>query len=166
MPDSLSSCARTTPSLQERYAPTSICFGCGPANDKGLRIRTLPAATGSDLVIADWTSEYHHQAFEGMVNGGILGALLDCHSNWAAAWHLMQRDQLEKPPVTVTGGFHVRLKKPTPSLSPLHLEARAVESDGPKVRVEATISCNGDVTATCDGRFIAVKPGHPAYHGW
>ena len=27
------------PSVQERYAPQSICFGCGPANDKGLRIR-------------------------------------------------------------------------------------------------------------------------------
>ena len=24
-----------------------------------------------------------------MLNGGIVGALLDCHSNWAAAYHLM-----------------------------------------------------------------------------
>ena len=31
----------TEPSLQEKYAPQSICFGCGPANDKGLRIRSI-----------------------------------------------------------------------------------------------------------------------------
>ena len=153
-------------SLQERYAPHSICFGCGPANPEGLRIRSLPASEDSDLLLADWTSEEHHQAFEGMVNGGILGALLDCHSNWAAAWHLKLRDDLDKPAVTVTGSFHVRLKKPTPSSRPLRLEARVVESDGPKVRVEATVTCEGDVTATCEGYFIAVKPGHPAYHGW
>ena len=73
-----------------------------------------------------------------MVNGGILGALLDCHSNWAAAWHLMRRDGLERPPVTVTARFDVRLRRPTPSDRPLHIEARAVNSDGPKVEIQAS----------------------------
>ena len=153
-------------SLQERFAPDSICFGCGPANQQGLRMRILPASEESDLVVAEWTSLDHHQAFKGILNGGIAGVLLDCHSNWAAAWHLSLRDDLDRPPVTVTASFHVRLKRPTPSLSPLHLEARAIQSDGSKVRVEASICCDGVVTATCEGRFIAVKPGHPAYHGW
>ena len=156
----------TAASLQERYAPDSICFGCGPANGKGLRIRTVPISDESDLVVAEWTSLEHHQAFEGILNGGIVGALLDCHSNWAAAWHLKLRDDSETPPVTVTGSFHVRLKRPTPSLRPLHLEARAVESKGAKVRVEATVFCDGLLTATCEGRFIAVRADHPAYHGW
>ena len=31
-----------------------------------------------------------HEAFAGVVNGGILGTLLDCHANWTAAWHLMR----------------------------------------------------------------------------
>ena len=30
-----------TKSLQDTYAPTSICFGCGPANEKGLRIKSF-----------------------------------------------------------------------------------------------------------------------------
>jgi hypothetical protein len=34
--------------------------------------------------------EAHHEAFPGMLNGGIAGALLDCHSNWTAAHHLMK----------------------------------------------------------------------------
>ena len=64
------------PSLQEKYAPQSICFGCGPANDKGLRIRSF--LDGGEVVL-DWTPEKHHEAFPGMLNGGIIGALLDCH---------------------------------------------------------------------------------------
>ena len=28
-------------SLQETYAPNNRCFGCGPANDQGLRIRSV-----------------------------------------------------------------------------------------------------------------------------
>ena len=119
-----------------------------------------------DLVLADWTSEEHHQAFEGMLNGGIAGALLDCHSNWAAAWHLMRRDGLERPPVTVTARFDVKLLRPTQALVPLHLEARVTESDGAKVRVDATLACDGVTTATCAGLFVAVEPGHPAHHAW
>ena len=87
------------PSLQERYAPQSICFGCGPANEKGLRIRSF--LDGGEVVM-DWTPSPEHQAFPGMLNGGIIGALLDCHSNWAAAYHLMRRTGAERPPCTVT----------------------------------------------------------------
>lgn len=156
----------TSPCLQERFAPDSICFGCGPANRRGLHVRSFPLSGDGDEVVARWQAEPHQQAFEGVLNGGIIGTLLDCHSNWAAAWHLKRRDRLERPPVTVTAGFHVRLRKPTPIASPLELRARAVESDGPKVRVEAELSSDGEITATCEGRFVAVEPDHPAYHGW
>ena len=33
-------------SLQDRYAPNNACFGCGPANDKGLRIKSRPDGGG------------------------------------------------------------------------------------------------------------------------
>src|SRR2546423_963823 len=69
-------------SLQERYAPKNICFGCGPANDRGLRIRSFES--GDDFV-AEWKPEEHHQAFPGVLNGGVFRALLDCHPNLAAA---------------------------------------------------------------------------------
>ncbi|HET6344726.1 MAG TPA: PaaI family thioesterase, partial [Myxococcota bacterium] len=74
--------------LQERYAPHSTCFGCGPSNPDGLRIRSIDRG---DAVVADWTPGLHHEAFPGMLNGGIIGALLDCHSNWTAAAHLMRQ---------------------------------------------------------------------------
>jgi acyl-coenzyme A thioesterase PaaI-like protein len=165
-PESENDAARlVTPSLQERFAPGSICFGCGPANERGLRLRILPAGEEDDLVVAEWRPEAYHQAFPGVVNGGILGTLLDCHSNWAAAWHLMLRDRLEQPPVTVTASFHVRLRRPTPLGPPFHLSARAVGSEGAGVTVEAELHCDGELTATCEGRFVAVEPDHPAHHG-
>jgi len=153
--------------LQERYAPENACFGCGPANPEGLRIRSFPVTDEADAeVVGTWTPSKHHEAFEGMLNGGIIGALLDCHSNWTAAWHLMKRDDLTTPPCTVTAEFHVRMRRPTPSDQPLELSAKRVESAGSKVVVEATLGSGGTITATCTGTFVAVKPGHPAYHRW
>ena len=150
------------PSLQERYTPDGRCFGCGPANEKGLRIRSFPGGEGDDEVICRWTAETHHEAFENVVNGGIIGALLDCHSNWAAAWHVLQRDDLDALPVTVTADFHVKLKRPTPRDLPIYLKARAVQSEGKKVVVDATLEAGGKVTATCCGTFVTVGDTHPA----
>lgn len=155
-------------SLQEHYAPQNRCFGCGPANAQGLRIRSFPtdSSSGSADVVADWTPKPQYEAFEGILNGGIVGTLLDCHSNWTAVWYLMQRDSLDHAPSTVTADFHVRLRRPTPTDRPLRVVARAVESDGARVTVEAEIVSAGQVTASCRGHFVAVEPGHPAYRRW
>ena len=149
--------------LQDRYAPNNECFGCGPANPRGLRLKSR--AEG-DLVVAEWTPEPHHKAFDGVLNGGIVGALLDCHSNWTAAWALMRERGVETPPCTVTAEFHVKLRAPTPIDRPLRLEAKPAQIDGDRVVVEAELTSAGKVTATCRGVFVAVKEGHPAYHRW
>lgn len=150
-------------SLQDRFAPANKCFGCGPANERGLRIKSM---VHGEEVVAVWTPEAHHEAFEGMLNGGIIGALLDCHSNWTAAWHLMQRRGADQPPCTVTADYAVKLKRPTPSKSPVELLARVAESTDDRAVVEAQLLSGGVVCATCRGTFVAVKPGHPAYHRW
>lgn len=153
------------PCVQERFAPQNRCFGCGPANPKGLRIRSFPSGEAElDPLVCDWMPSPHHEAFGNVLNGGIIGAVLDCHGNWAAAWYLMKRDGLEQPPPTVTRDFHVRLTRPTPTDGPVHLVARAEPSDTSLVRVEVRLEAADQVTAECTGYFVAVKPGHPAYH--
>lgn len=151
-------------SLQETYAPGNECFGCGPSNPKGLRIRSF--AEGDDAAVCRWTPEAHHLAFPGVLNGGICGALLDCHSNWTAAWHLMRKAGATTPPCTVTSEFDVKLKRPTPLGTELTIRARVVESAEDRATVGATLEAAGKVTATCRGTFVAVKEGHPAYHRW
>jgi acyl-coenzyme A thioesterase PaaI-like protein len=152
-----------TQSLQELHAPNSICFGFCPANERGLRIRSIPEG---DVVVATWHPEKHHEAFPGMLSGGITGTLLDCHSNWTAAWHLMQKAGLQEPPCTVTAEYAVQLRRPIPSDRPVRLEARVVESMEDRAVVEAKLISGEKVCATCRGTFVAVKPGHPAYHRW
>lgn len=152
------------PSLQRLYAPANACFGCGPSNPKGLRLESHLGAGGE--LVATFRPEPHHEAFPGVLNGGIIGTLLDCHSNWAAAITLMQARAEASPPCTVTADFHVKLRAPTPSSGALSLVARAVQSGSDRCTVDAELSCGGKVTATCRGTFVAVKEGHPAYHRW
>jgi acyl-coenzyme A thioesterase PaaI-like protein len=155
--------ARMERSLQDTHSPEGICFGCGPRNDKGLHVQSF---VRGDEVVCDWTPSEHHQAFPGIVNGGIVGALLDCHLNWTAAHHLMRAKGLDRSPCTVTADYHVHLRRPTPVDRPLHITARVVESEGDRAVVEGEMTSDGKVTATCRGTFVAVSPGHPAFHRW
>ena len=150
-------------SLQEEFAPHNTCFGCGPSNPNGLRVRSFPR---NDEVVAEWTPQPFHEAFPGVLNGGIIGSILDCHSNWTAAWHLMKQQNLATPPCTVTADYAIKLLRPTPSAETLHLVATVVESKEDRAVIEAKLFANDKVCATCRGTFIAVKPGHPAYHRW
>ena len=152
-------------SLQETYAPNGICFGCGAANEKGLRIKSFPGENGEE-VVAEWKADEHHQAFPGMLSGGIVGTLLDCHSNWTAAHFLMKKNGKTEPDCTVTANYSVKLLRPTPFDATIYLKARVVESTEDRATVEAELIANDKVCATCRGLFVAVKEGHPAYHRW
>ena len=161
--------SQTTPpaqeciALQDRYAPENRCFGCGPKNDKGLRIKSKVVG---DEVVADFLPEPHHLAFGQVLSGGIIGALLDCHSNWTAAYGLMKAKGLEAPPCTVTAEFHVKMKRPTSLTSPVHLKASVTSIEGDKAIVDAKLFSEGKETASCHGVFVAVREGHPAFHRW
>ncbi len=163
---------------QDRLAPHSICFGCGPANKQGLQIKSHwegdvpkailggPDAAAAGKFVMEYTPQPHHQAFPGVVNGGILGTLLDCHSNWCAATALMHKHGWKEAQCTVTADFHVKLKRPTPAGKTLRLEARVESIQDDRAQIHCDVLCDGKVTATCDGLFVAVKEGHPAYHRW
>ncbi len=153
----------TEEALQDRYAPNGSCFGCGPRNERGLRLKSR---VKGDDVVASWRAEKHHEAFEGALSGGIAGTLLDCHSNWTAAYHLMRRAAAPAPPCTVTAEYAVKLLRPTPTEGPIELTARPVEIADDRAVVDAELHAGGKLCATARGTFVAVRPGHPAYHRW
>jgi len=149
--------------LQTTYAAGSICYGCGPANPHGLHIESFPEGA---LVVAHWQPEPHHHAFENILSGGIIGSILDCHCNWAAAWFLMQAQGLPHPPSTVTAEYHVKLLRPTP-MTPLRLTAKLIELQGNKrAIVEGQLFSGDTLCDTCLGTFVAVGPEHPAFRRW
>jgi len=151
-------------SLQERFAPESRCFGCGPKNELGLRIRSFEGGDGT--VVAEWHARPEHEAFDGYVNGGILGTLIDCHSNWTAINALLAKSGASDAPSTVTAEYSVQFLKPTPSDQPLRLIGRAVDVGNDRVTVETTVQVDDVVTAKGRATFVAVGPGHPAYGRW
>jgi uncharacterized protein (TIGR00369 family) len=121
----------------------------------------------TDEVFAEWSPEPHHEAFAGVLSGGIIGTLLDCHSNWTAAHHLMKKSGADSPPCTVTAEYAVKLLRPAPTAKgAVTLRAHVVESGEDRAVVEASLEAGGKTCATCRGTFVAVKPGHPAYHRW
>src|SRR6266550_8055523 len=122
-------------SLQEKFAPNNSCWGCGPANAEGLRIRSF-AKNGE--VVAEWKPEQKHEAFPGVLNGGIIGTLLDCHCNWTAAYHLMKRAGENRPPCTVTAEYAIKLLRPTPTNDSVFLSAKVVEITDDSATIEGT----------------------------
>jgi acyl-coenzyme A thioesterase PaaI-like protein len=133
-------------------------------NPDGLRIRSFEAGDGS--VIAEWQPRPEHEAFDGYVNGGILGTLIDCHSNWTAIAALIGAGWAEEAPSTVTSEYSVRFRRPTASNQPLKLVGRPVEVAPDRVAVETSIEVDGVVTARGRAVFVPVGPGHPAFGRW
>jgi len=151
-------------SLQETYAPELACFGCGPRNERGLHLKSFVRDDGT--VAATWRAEKYHEAFPGVLSGGIIGTLMDCHSLWTATYHLMKRSGAATPPPSVTAEYTIKMRRPTPTDGDIELVARPVEVGDERAVVEAELSAGGKVCATCRGTFVAVSPGHPAYHRW
>jgi predicted thioesterase len=151
----------TTKSLQETHAPHLRCFGCGPANESGLHLSSF---VRGDELISEWQPQPHHEAVEGFMNAGLIGTLLDCHSNWAAAWFISKHLDSSELPSTVSAEYSVKIFRPIPIKYPVNLIARADEVSNNKAVIVAEMLSRGKISATCKGMFPVVKPGNPAYH--
>lgn len=149
--------------LQETYSPKGVCFGCGPSNPSGLHIKSVPY---EDKVVSYWKPDSKYNAFEGILSGGIVSTLLDCHSNFSAAYSLMFYRCQERLTPTVTAEYKVKLKRPTPINSMLYIVSKPVLVTENYVIIYAKIIADGKVTASSLGKFVAVKEEHPAYKRW
>ena len=149
--------------VQDEYAPNSICFGCGPSNKDGLQLKSYRTRGGLQAV---FKCDEKHQAFPGVINGGIIGSLIDCHGNWTAAIAIMDKNGWDKPQCTVTAQYEVKLKRPTPIGTKLKLNSRVLALQDDRAEVIIELKADGKTCATGRGLFVAVKEGHPAYHRW
>ncbi|GBF99895.1 hypothetical protein Rsub_12691 [Raphidocelis subcapitata] len=110
--------------VQEAYTPESACFGCGPSSEDGLRLRSFRIANGLEARV---TLGQQYCAFPGIVSGGVLSTLLDCHGNWTAAVALMDRGHLAVPPLTLTASILITFREPAPPDTPLVVRSTVVE---------------------------------------
>ena len=110
-------------SLQQRYFPSMTCFGCGPANERGLRLTSHLDDDG--VIRARFTPWPEHDNGLGFLNGGIIATLLDCHSAAAVTHEAFERGWPPLPGADlpyVTAGLDVRYLGP----APLHEEVTLV----------------------------------------
>jgi acyl-coenzyme A thioesterase PaaI-like protein len=154
---------RSMLSLQERAAPDFVCFCCGPAHPTGLRIRSFWADDGVHVVMKH-TPRAEFVGFPGLVYGGLLAMLVDCHSGWTAmAWHYRAegREPDSAPRIDcVTGNLNINYLKPTPLGVELTCRARVEGKVERKSRVLCEIWAGDVLTVTADNIFVRVDAGH------
>ncbi len=69
--------------LQDLAAPDGVCFGCGATNAHGLQIKSYWDADNTHVVMTH-TPDARYLGWPSLVYGGLIGCLIDCHSNWTA----------------------------------------------------------------------------------
>ncbi|MEM9954890.1 MAG: PaaI family thioesterase [Chloroflexota bacterium] len=143
--------------VQDTYADDiAICYGCGRNNQHGLHVRTF---WDGEIGHATFMPRPEHTAFLGIVYGGLLASLIDCHSLGTAIGAMYDeagRELGSTPVITcVTGNLNVSYKKPTPMGHELTLQTRVKELTEKKAIITTELFADGIVTVT--GEVIAVR---------
>lgn len=115
--------------IQQHYKDeTAVCYGCGKHNAHGLHVQTHWNGTEG---VSHFKPQPYHTAFPGVVYGGLLASLIDCHSigTAIAAMHdAEERPYGSEPEITcVTGQLNVTYLKPTPIDAELVIRAHVKE---------------------------------------
>jgi len=140
--------------------PGNHCFGCGPENPDGLRIRSF--VEGDGAVCRFRPSPAHMAGPTHVLNGGIIATVIDCHSVCTAIADLYRsagREVGEGAPIwAVTASMKVDYLAPTPIGEVAELRARVMERDGRKRRVACTLVSGGRECARADVLAVEVAP--------
>lgn len=147
--------------LQDQVWPDGICYGCGAANAHGLQIKSRFSEDGRFLV-ATFEPKPYHTAFPGVLYGGLIASLIDCHSNWTAMMFNYRAEGREPDTepriISVTAQLGVKYLKPTPINALIHLKSWVEGEVGKRTRVICELGPEGDVTAVGDSVFVRVDP--------
>jgi acyl-coenzyme A thioesterase PaaI-like protein len=145
--------------IQDRLFPDGVCFGCGPANGAGLRLKSH--AVSETVVTATFTPWPQHDNGVGYLNGGIIATVLDCHSGAAAFHHSDVRGW--KPLggaafAYVTAGIDLRYLRPTPLEATLALVAEVREASEDAMTVDVRLEHDGKVRAEAAALWKRWRP--------
>jgi hypothetical protein len=139
--------------------PDATCYGCGPANEHGLRIKSYWSEDKAEVVCAFRPRPEYNAGFPNVMYGGLLASLIDCHSIWTAiacTYRDEGREHGSLPAISyVTGTLTVRFLQPTELDKHALLRAHVTELH-PK---RALVTCSfysGDVQ-TAEGQVVAVR---------
>jgi acyl-coenzyme A thioesterase PaaI-like protein len=136
------------------------CWGCGPLNPYGLRIKSYWSGEDRDEAICTWQPQpYHTAGPEHILNGGIIAVLMDCHcvcTAVAAAYRAEGRAIGSGPPLLyATASLQVTYLRPTPAAEPVMLRARVAGMTERKTQLTCSLFSGGDECAR--GELVAAR---------
>lgn len=142
--------------------PHNHCFGCGPHNAQGLRIKSF--WSGEDETHCTFTPLPHHCAGPTQyLNGGIIATVIDCHTICTAiadGYRQAGREAGSGDPIWyVTGRLDVQYKAPTPIEQPVTLVARIVERKEKKTVLHCTLHSDERLCASAEVVAVRVPAG-------
>jgi acyl-coenzyme A thioesterase PaaI-like protein len=143
--------------FQEFYADdVSHCYGCGKLNKEGLQIKSY---WDGDEAVCTYTPKSYYTAIPGIVYGGLIASLIDCHSTGTAAAAAYRADNREMGTVPrfryVTASLKVDYLRPAPIEGPLVIRARVKEIKGRKAIVHSDLHAGEELCAR--GEVIVVQ---------
>ena len=137
--------------------PNNNCFGCGPNNAKGMRIKSY---WQNDECVCRYQPQPEQCAGPPQyVYGGTIASLIDCHSVGTAISNYYRqegRETGEAPEIwCVTGRLTVNYLAPTPIDREIELRATVEECHAKKSVVKCRVYSDG--TQVAEGDVIAVR---------
>lgn len=140
--------------------PDNSCFGCGPNNEHGLRIKSYWSADAQGVAVCEFHGEPHHNAGSAKIlNGGIIATVMDCHSvitATAQAYRDSDREFGDDPKLWyVTGQFDLIYIAPALLNKPVNLKARVLVATEKKSEVSCELWSGGNLCTT--STMVAVR---------
>jgi acyl-CoA thioesterase FadM len=134
------------------------CFGCGALNPQGLQIKSH--WNGDDLVCR-FEPRPFHIGHPGVVYGGLIASVVDCHSIWTAMATTARDEGLSMeagslPFMYVTGKLAVSYRKPAEISAPLELRSRVVGTSGRRSTVQCEVLQGDRVCATAEVEAVRI----------
>ena len=131
--------------------PTNRCFGCGGANDMGMKL-TFEQDNAKRRIVGRFILGDKYQGGGGMAHGGIIATLLD---------EVMGKVCRFREARAVTAELNVQYLKPVNVTEEILVEGWEVEQKGRNLFHRGEIrNAAGDILAIGTGRFVIV--GQPA----
>lgn len=136
--------------------PHNHCWGCGADNPDGLHIKSRWETP--ELAVCDFVAQRPLWAGpRDVLNGGIIGVLVDCHGICTALAHAYREEDREigSEPVlwSVTGRLEIDYRLPVPIERPVRVEARIAQRSGRKTWIACRLFAGG---LCAEGRLLAI----------
>lgn len=136
------------------------CWGCGPSNEHGMHLRSIPSEDGSKVICNVIPDKVYTGGVPNNLFGGMIAVIFDCHGTASAAYFALKDKGLELVPDMVierfiTARLEIDFKKPVPMGEVVTVTSEIEELGERKAIVVMEMVAQGEIRARA--KMVAVK---------